>query len=200
LQAVRLLAFSDLHRDHDQAAALVKLSQEADVVVGAGDFASFRFGLTAVIDVLRAITAPTVLVPGNAETDSALWRACAGWESATVLHGEGAEIGGVPFFGLGGAVPPTPLPWSFDLKEEEAEAKLERCPEGAVLVVHAPPKGYVDSVRGKSYGSEAILRAIERTRPVLALCGHIHQSWRQEAMIGPTRVVNVGPEGMFFEV
>ncbi len=197
---MKLLAFSDLHRDHDQAEALVARSRDADVVLGAGDFGSFRFGLPGVIDVLRAITAPTVLVPGNAETDSALWRACAGWESAAVLHGEGTEIGGMQFFGLGGAVPPTPLPWSFDLSEEDAAAKLESCPEGAVLVVHSPPKGYVDEVRGKSYGSEAILQAIERTRPVLAVCGHIHQSWGREAMIGPTRVVNVGPEGMFFDL
>lgn len=170
------------------------------MVVGAGDFASFRFGLAGVIAALRAISAPTVLVPGNNETDTALWRACAGWESATVLHGEGTEIAGVQFFGLGGGVPPTPLPWSFDLEEDEAAAKLERCPDGAVLVVHSPPKGHVDEIRGKSYGSEAILRTIERARPVLALCGHIHQSWGREAMIGPTRVVNVGPGGMFFEI
>jgi uncharacterized protein len=197
---MRLLAFSDLHRDHEQAERLTSLAREADVVVGAGDFASQRIGLTGVIDVLRAIATPTVLVPGNAETDSALWRACAGWESATVLHGEGTAIADVQFFGLGGAVPPTPLPWSFDLEEDEAAAKLASCPEGAVLVVHSPPKGYVDEVRGKHYGSEAILRTIERTRPVLALCGHIHQSWGREAMIGRTRVVNVGPEGMFFDL
>lgn len=197
---MRLLAFSDLHRDHDQAQKLTRLARDADVVLGAGDFASQRIGLAGVIDVLRAIATPTVLVPGNAETDSALWRACAGWESAAVLHGDGTTIGDVQFFGLGGAVPPTPLPWSFDLDEAEAEAKLEPCPEGAVLVAHSPPKGYVDEVRGKHYGSEAILRTIERTRPVLAVCGHIHQSWGREAMIGPTRVVNVGPEGMFFDV
>ena len=197
---MRLLAFSDLHRDHDQAEKLTELARDADVVIAAGDFASQRIGLAGVIDVLRAITTPTVLVPGNAETDSALWRACAGWESATVLHGEGTAIGDVQFFGLGGAVPPTPLPWSFDLDEDEAAAKLEACPDGAVLVVHSPPKGYVDEVRGKHYGSEAILRTIERARPALAVCGHIHQSWGREAMIGPTRVVNVGPEGMFFDV
>ena len=197
---MRLLAFSDLHRDRDQAEELTRLARDADVVLGAGDFGSFRIGLNGVIEVLSAITAPTVLVPGNAESDSALWRACAGWESATVLHGEGTEIGGVQFFGLGGAVPPTPLPWSFDLDEDEAAAKLEGCPEGAVLVVHAPPKDHVDEVRGKHYGSEAILRTIERKRPVLAVCGHIHESWGQEATIGPTRVVNVGPKGMFFDV
>jgi uncharacterized protein len=197
---MRLLAFSDLHRDREQAAALVELSREADVVIGAGDFASMRLGLNRTIDALRPITAPTLLVPGNNESDAALWRACAGWENASVLHGESTEIDGVQFFGLGGGVPPTPVPWSFDLSEEEASAKLDACPEGAVLVLHSPPKGYVDEGRGRAYGSEAILRAIERIRPPLAVCGHIHQSWRREAMIGPSRVVNVGPQGMFFEV
>jgi uncharacterized protein len=197
---MRLLAFSDLHRDRDRAATLVEFAGEADVVIGAGDFASVHIGLNSMIDELRAITKPAVLVPGNNETDAALWRACAGWEAAIVLHGEAREIDGVQFFGLGGGVPKTPFPWSFDLSEEEAASLLESCPEGAVLVTHSPPKGYVDKAYGRSLGSEAVLRAIERTRPALAICGHIHQSWGEEATIGTTRVVNVGPDGTFFDV
>jgi len=197
---MRLLVFSDLHRDRDQARRLVELSRDADVVVGAGDFASFHLGLGGMIDVLSAITTPTVLIPGNNESDTALWRACGGWRAAFVLHGEGTEIDGVQFFGLGAGVPKTPFPWSFDLSEEEATVKLEDCPDDAVLVVHSPPKGHVDEAHGRHLGSESILRAIERTHPRLAVCGHIHQSWGQEVQIGPTRVVNVGPEGMFFEV
>ncbi len=112
---MRLLAFSDLHRNRDRAKQIVEMATEADVVIGAGDFATWRLGLTSTIDALRPISKPTLLVPGNNETDSALWRACGGWESATVLHGEATEIDGVTFFGLGGGVPPTPLPWSFDL-------------------------------------------------------------------------------------
>ena len=197
---MKLLGFSDLHRDIRQAGRLVKLSQEVDVVVGAGDFASMHVGLHRIIDALASIAAPTVLVPGNSETDTELWRACASWESAIVLHGEGTEIGGVRFFGLGGGVPPTPFPWSFDLDEEDAGKLLARCPEGAILVVHSPPKGHVDGARGRHLGSEAILHTIESKRPSLALCGHIHQSWGQESMIGQTRVVNLGPKGRFFEV
>lgn len=199
-QAMKLLAFSDLHRDRSRAGRLVELAREADVVVGAGDFASMHIGLGRTIDTLSAITAPTLLVPGNNETDQKLLRACSEWPSATVLHGEGAEIDGVRFFGLGGGVPKTPFPWSFDLGEEEAAEMLEPCPERAVLIVHSPPKGHVDCAFGKHLGSEAILETIERRQPPLALCGHIHQAWGQEARIGPTRVVNVGPDGMFFEV
>ncbi len=92
---MRLLAFSDLHRDLDQAAELVEMSAEADIVVGAGDFASVHEGLQETIDALAAISAPTLLVPGNNETEDALREAAAGWSAATVLHGEATEVDGV---------------------------------------------------------------------------------------------------------
>lgn len=197
---MKLLAFSDLHRDRDQARRLAERAGEADVVVGAGDFASMRLGLSKGLDPLKQIGCPTVLVPGNNETLDELLEASSDWPSAIVLHGAGAEIEGVSFFGLGGGVPATPFPWSFDLSEREADEKLADCPEGCVLVVHSPPKGYVDGAHGRHMGSEAILATIETRRPVLAICGHIHQAWGQEATIGSTPVVNLGPEGRFFEL
>jgi Icc-related predicted phosphoesterase len=197
---LKLLAFSDLHRDKDHARRLVEKSAEADVVIGAGDFASIHLGLDRTISELRAIEKPALLVPGNNETHDALWRACAEWPSARVLHGESAEIDGISFFGLGAGIPKTPFPWSYDLDDDAAAAKLERCPQGGVLIVHSPPKGHLDVAFGRHLGSESILRAIETKQPRLAVCGHIHQCWRQEATIGETRVVNLGPEGHFFEL
>jgi Icc-related predicted phosphoesterase len=197
---VRILAFSDLHRDLEGGRRLVERSREADVVVCAGDLASVHEGLEETVGVLRGIEVPTVLVAGNNETDSALREACEGWDAATVLHGEGLEIDGVAFFGLGGGVPVTPWAWSFDLTEQDAEAMLERCPEGAVLVVHSPPHGHVDETGGRHLGSEAIRDAIAAHSPRLAVCGHIHEAWGQESEIGETRVVNLGPSGQMFEV
>ena len=57
---MKLLAFSDLHRDLDAAASLVERSGEVDLVVGAGDFASVHEGLEETIGALGAIEAPTV--------------------------------------------------------------------------------------------------------------------------------------------
>jgi Icc-related predicted phosphoesterase len=197
---MRILAFSDLHRDLRRARRLTELATQAEVVIGAGDFASVRLGLDRTIDALRPIGVPTVLVPGNNESDTALWRACAGWSNAAVLHGQTHEVDGVSFFGLGGGVPPTPFPWSFDLTEDEADQALAECPPEAVLVVHSPPKGHVDRAFGRHLGSEAILRAIEHKRPRLVVCGHIHQAWGQESTVAGTRVINLGPEGTFLEV
>jgi uncharacterized protein len=195
---VRFLAFSDIHRDQRQARRLVERAGEVDVVLAAGDFASVHRGLQELIDVLAAIEVPTVLVPGNNETDAALWAACDGWSAARVLHGEATEIDGVSFFGLGGGVPVTPWDWSFDLTEEEAARRLAGCPSGGVLVVHSPPRGHVDGAR--RLGSQAILDAIEDKQPRLVVCGHIHEAAGEEAKVGVTRVLNVGPSGVVLDL
>jgi uncharacterized protein len=193
---VKLLAFSDVHRDLDQCRRLVEMSADADVVIAAGDFASIHEGLEETIDALRPIERPTVLVPGNNETEDALRGACEGWSAAHVLHGTGAEIEGVSFFGRGAGVPVTPWDWSFDLSDDEATERLAACPEGGVLVLHSPPKGHLD----KGFGSEAILRAIEAKRPRAAVFGHIHECQGRQEQLGPTLLANLGPAGTVLEV
>lgn len=198
---MKLLAFSDLHTDLAQAERLVELSADADIVVGAGDFASQHERLEPTINALAAITTPTVLVPGNNETEAALRNAAAGWEAATVLHGKGAIVNGIPLFGLGAGVPETPWGWSFDLTEEAAGEMLADCPRGVLLVLHSPPKGYCDrDASGASLGSEAILDAITNKQPRLAVCGHIHDSWGERGLAGDTEVANLGPRGAIFDL
>ncbi len=198
---MKLLAFSDLHRDLDRAAELVEMSAEADVVIGAGDFASVHEGLGETIDALAAISTPTILVPGNNETEDALREAASGWNAATVLHGAGASIDGVEFYGLGAGIPVTPWDWSFDLDDDAAAAMLAPCPEGAVLVLHSPPQGHCDSNGGGDhFGSPALLQAIEEKQPRLSVCGHIHESWGCDSRIGDTPIRNLGPKGTWLEV
>jgi Icc-related predicted phosphoesterase len=195
---MRLLLFSDLHCDVAAARRLAARADRADVLVGAGDFGNVRSGVRVCVDVLRSVGRPAVLVPGNNESAEELAAACRSWPRAHVLHGTGVEVGGVAFYGLGGGVPVTPFgDWSYDFTEEQAEALLAGCPAGCVLVSHSPPKGAVDvSSNGRSLGSTAVRRAVERARPALVVCGHIHASAGREARVGPTVVVNAGPGGV----
>ena len=198
---MKLLAFSDLHRDLDQAATLVEISAEADVVIGAGDFASVHEGLEETIAALAGIETPTVLVPGNNETAEALRAAAGSWAAATVLHGEGTTIDGTEFFGLGAGIPTTPWDWSFDLSDAEATEMLAGCPEGAVLVLHSPPQGHCDSsADGSHFGSPALLAAIEEKQPRLAVFGHIHEACGCSSEIGSTPLRNLGPTGTWIEL
>ena len=197
---MRVLAFSDLHCDLGRASDLVERSAEADVVVCAGDLASVHEGLEQTVAALRPIETPTVLVPGNNETDEALRAACEGWPAATVLHGEDAEIAGLSFFGLGAGIPTTPWDWSFDLDDAAAAEKLAPCPAGAFLVLHSPPYGHADSSNGRHLGSAAIAKAIAERRPRIAVCGHIHESWGERSEIEGTPVLNLGPDGHLIDV
>jgi Icc-related predicted phosphoesterase len=194
---MKLLLFSDLHCDVDAARRMVALASQADAVIGAGDFATMRKGLQQTLDVLRQIEQPTLLVAGNSESPEDLAFACQGWPSAHVLHGTACEAGGVSFFGLGGAVPPTPFgSWSVDLSEDEARQLLSGCPQHAVMITHSPPRGCVDrDSQGRSLGSVAVREAIERTQPLLVVCGHIHESAGQSGWIGASLVINAGPRG-----
>ena len=197
---MKLLLFSDVHGDLDACRDLVDRAADADVVVGAGDFCVARRNLAAPIETLSAIDTPTVLVPGNAETEDEMGAqvSATGWNEAHVLHGDGVTIDGRSFFGIGGGIPITPFgPWSYDFSEAEARDLLADCPDGAVLVSHSPPKNAVDrDSKGQSLGSTAVRAAIEETRPVLTVCGHIHGSWGEAAEIGTTSVVNAGPGGI----
>jgi Icc-related predicted phosphoesterase len=193
---VKLLAFSDVHCDRGAVESLVAQAADADVVAGVGDFASVHEGLEQTLAPLRAIEAPLLLVPGNNETVDALRAAVASWDGTTVLHGEGVEVADVSFFGIGGGIPTTPWDWSFDLTEDEAEALLAGLPEGAVLLSHSPPKGHVD----KGLGSVSVLEAAERTGARAVLCGHIHEQWTEQSLIGDTLVRNLGPDGFVLDL
>lgn len=198
---MKVLAFSDLHCQEGKAESLVERASGADLVIGAGDYANQHDGLERAIGWLSEITTPTLLIPGNNETDEALRNACADWKETTVLHGEGIAIDGIEFFGLGAGIPITPWGWSFDLSDEQATAELEGAPEGGVLILHSPPKGHCDhSGGGDSLGSPALASAIERLQPRLAVCGHIHESWGERSQIGETEVANLGPDGVTFEI
>ena len=200
-RTMKLLVFSDLHRDRDAARSLVERADEADVLIGAGDFAVMRQGVDDVIEILRRVEKPVVLVPGNGESDVELREACAGWPSAHVLHGEVVPLAGVPFYGIGGGIPVTPFgEWSFAQTDDEAEVMLQGCPMDGVLVSHSPPYGHVDEAGGQHLGSHAVLDAIERATPRLVVCGHIHGCWGKRSTVGETLVLNAGPEGHLLEL
>ncbi|MDH3744472.1 MAG: metallophosphoesterase family protein [Acidobacteriota bacterium] len=199
---MKLLLFSDLHRDLEATERLVRLSVQADVAVSAGDLATIHQGLHEIVAVLERMACPTVLVPGNGETFEELSEACSSWRDAHVLHGTAAQIEGQSFFGLGGGVPVTPFgSWSYDFTEEEAASLLAECPADAVLVSHSPPKGTVDQdAKGKSLGSQAVRDVILESRPALVVCGHIHHCAGQHEQLGSSTVINAGPRGVLWEL
>jgi uncharacterized protein len=199
---MKLLLFSDLHCDVRAAAALVEAAREVDIVIGAGDFANRHQGLSDTLTILAEIEKPAVLVPGNGETVEELRDAASLWASATVLHGDGCELRGQAFWGVGGGIPVTPFgTWSYDFSEEQAETLLDGCPHEAVLVVHSPPLDTVDhDASGRIRGSETIRRVVQSKRPKLVVCGHIHSDWGKQVTLDQSRIINAGPAGVVWQL
>lgn len=196
---MRVLAFSDLHLDVAARDAILAAADRADLVIGAGDFASRREGLRPFMAAFEPIGAKAVFVSGNNETVDELRAAT----TVPVLHGEVMEFGGVRIGGLAGAVPPLPpLPWgSFDLTEEDAERLLSKFDGADILVSHSPPKGVCDRhAQLGPIGSEAVLAAARRLAPRYLLCGHIHDDWGARGRIGKTEVMNLGPGVTWIEI
>jgi Icc-related predicted phosphoesterase len=191
-----------LHNDFRTASELVKIAAEVDMVVGAGDFCICRQGLPEIVDALAGIDKPTVLVPGNSESAEELTSACRNWKNAHVLHGTGVTIEGIPFFGIGGGIPVTPFgSWSYDFTEDEASVLLRDCPVGGVLVSHSPPRGLLDiSSDGRHLGSRAVRETVEKKKPALVVCGHIHGSSGQSHRLGESLVINAGPGGIIHDL
>lgn len=199
---MKFLCFSDLHRDKGAARSLVERASDADIVIGAGDFANQHTGLSDTIDILSEIDTPTVLVPGNGETADELRAATDTWEAATVLHGEGCEHRDLLFWGVGGGIPVTPFgDWSYDFDEDQATELLAGCPKGCVLVVHSPPLDTVDRDSSRRVrGSQSIRQCVLDKQPRLVVCGHIHDDWEKQVDLGPTKILNAGPRGVVIEV
>ncbi|QDV81938.1 metallophosphoesterase family protein [Planctomycetes bacterium TBK1r] len=199
---MKFLCFSDLHRNTEAARNLVRLADEVDVVIGAGDFANRHEGLADTLEILAEIEKPSILVPGNGETVEELRSATEDWKSATVLHGEGCEIGGVPYWGVGGGIPVTPFgDWSYDFDETQASELLSGCDEGGVLVVHSPPLDTVDRDSGRRVrGSQSIRDCVLAKRPRLVVCGHIHDDWGKQVKLEESLVLNAGPRGVVVEI
>lgn len=198
---MKLLLFSDLHTDVQAAQNLVQLADKVDVLVGAGDFGNMRRNISTCIKILLNCRKPAILVAGNNESTEELVAECRHWPTAKVLHGTGTEIDGVRFYGVGGGIPLTPFgTWSYDFSEESAEQLLKDCPQHGILICHSPPFGLVDiNSQGKTLGSRAIRSVIDRCKPSLLVCGHIHHSAGQYTRAGSTLVVNAGPQGIIVD-
>lgn len=152
-------------------------------------------------ELFAAMSAPTYATPGNVDSPE-LWPRFVR-EGVHVLDGDSAEIGGLRFGFVGGAliapgfVRRTGSPWYPYLRtEEEFGAALAGLGPVDVLCTHIPPAVpellYDTVARRLERGSEALLDAIRRTQPRLALFGHVHQPLAGRVRVGRTECVNVG--------
>ncbi|KAF1958262.1 Metallo-dependent phosphatase [Byssothecium circinans] len=68
--------------------------------------------------------------------------------------------------------------WAFQYTPSEAPKLWSAIPPDTdIVVTHTPPKGHRDkATKDNRVGCEFLLNALHRVRPILAVCGHIHEA------------------------
>jgi Icc-related predicted phosphoesterase len=133
-----------------------------------------------------------VLVAGNHDQSIEKWSLPDGLRCHYLQDAEvelfGLRIWGTPW-------QPWFCDWAFNAPRRNGEAflasKFDAIPSGIdIVVAHGPPRGYGDRTpTGEHVGSTAMTTTLERMRPRLMVCGHIHPAYGRYRL-GPTEIVN----------
>ncbi|MBI4277532.1 MAG: metallophosphoesterase family protein [Armatimonadetes bacterium] len=161
---MKILACADLHGRRERADKVRELvaHHRPDAVVLPGDITHTGRG-TEALALLDELAGPVLAITGNMDPP-AVARAIRDSRAKDPSDAP-VEIKGVTFGGLG----------------------VPRCD---VLVVHEPPRGTLDRVpSGAHIGSPAVRDYIEKRRPRVVLCGHVHEC-PGVVELGATTVVN----------
>ncbi len=197
---MKLLVVSDFHGSIEAAYKTTAKANktEADVIIVCGDITHFGSVEDAekVLAPLTALGSPVLFVAGNCDPSQL---AEAQIKGAVNLHEQCHRLDTVSFMGLGAAPSSRFYSW-FEMSEVKILNALvrtaDRCSESGPLVVvsHTPPKGTkVDMAFCKIHAGSASLRTfIEKRKPNIVFCGHIHEA-KGVDRIGDTIIVNPGP-------
>jgi len=194
---MRLLCITDIHSEVGRFEKILAHEPPADLLIIGGDFTNF--GKPPEVDHIlkraQAHTPQVFAVAGNCDSAAIDQRLL---ERGVSLHTRGVRIGDIGFFGVS-AMPP----WKgtmYEFPEEDLDrflaagyAQVEGSPK-YIMVPHCPPRNSeVDcNASGVNVGSTAIRKWMDKVKPILIVCGHMHEA-RGQAKIGDTVVVNCGP-------
>lgn len=201
---MKILAAGDLHGDTKLANKLAEKAkkEKVDLVIITGDLTFADTSTENLIGPFAKAKKKVLIVPGNHETIATTNFLAKLYPNVKSLHGYSIQQDDIGIFGCGGA-----NIGLFKLKEEEIYNLLKKSfmqlknVKKKIMVTHVHPS---ESLIGKLTqifpGSSAVRKAIERFKPDIALCSHVHEAAGIEEKIGKTKVINVGREGKIIEI
>jgi Icc-related predicted phosphoesterase len=134
-----------------------------------------------------------LVIYGNSDLPEAMQEVFQGSPSVRLVEGR-MELEGQTFGFLPGSLK-SPFEMPAEEDDDYFEERLENMGEVDVVCAHVPPEVHAavfDVVAGRPQrGSAALLRYIEKCRPLYVYHGHVHQPAQRSIELGSTRVVNV---------
>ncbi len=193
---MRILCFTDVHGRKESLKRIVKLAENADILICAGDLSIFGNGLKNAMQMLNKTGKPILIIPGNHEDEKEIKELSNKFQRVISIHKRVYEIGDYIFMGYGGG--------GFSYRDRGMEAFFRRIRtrlhhgKKIVLVTHAPPYNtkvdYLPWLR-EHRGCKSIIDVIKRIKPQLVVCGHFHETANKSCFIGKTLAINPGHNG-----
>lgn len=206
---LKILAIGDLHGDSRQASRLAEKAkkEKVDLVILSGDLTFAEQSVDYLVGPFAKRRLDVLIIPGNHETvATANFLEKIYSPNVKNLHGKGFKFKDIEhnigIFGAGGA-----NIGLFQLSEPEIYSTLKKGfdkikdMKKKIMITHVHPS---DSLMAKLStlvpGSEGVRKAIERFKPDIAICSHVHEAEGIEEKIGRTKVINVGKKGRIIVV
>jgi len=198
---MKILAFTDLHASITALKKIeVKIKKyKPDAIICCGDFTIFEQNIDAVLRKLDAFGLPVYLIHGNHEMDVIVKKLCAKTKNIQFVHNKIFPLGDytVVAHGGGGFYGRGKLAGDKEF-EEFIKKNKDKITDKLILLTHAPPGGsaldYLDWM-DDHVGCKSYMDFIKEHKPILALSGHIHETFGVVQKLGKTTLCNPGPDG-----
>ncbi|MAF51144.1 MAG: hypothetical protein CMH64_03560 [Nanoarchaeota archaeon] len=199
---MKILAFTDLHDNKKAIKKIIKDAKEEnpDILICAGDLSNFGTNFKKLLLEFKKAKTRLLIIPGNHETGDQVKNACKKTKFAISIHKGIYQLGKYLFMGYGeeGFVKEDKefehLAKSFK-KEIKKDSKV-------ILVTHAPPYktklDYLETTKDH-HGNNSIRKFINLTKPILSICGHLHENENKIDKIKETIILNPG-KGKIIEI
>lgn len=187
---MKLLALSDLHADEELLDRLRALSSKKkyDAALFCGDLTTN--GPVSYAEEALSLFMRSFAIFGNMDPPEVAEKIS---QMGKSVHARSVKLGEWKLAGIGGSNP-TPFDTPTEFSELEIEAFLSKAQvdENTILLSHAPPYGLFDAIGKNHVGSKSVRECIEANKPLMVICGHIHEYEGQE-VLGETLVVKLAP-------
>lgn len=202
---LRIFSAGDIHGDTRLAQKLAKQAKakHADLVVLCGDLTFFEQSTDNIIGPFKKEGLKVLLIPGNHET-VATADFLADVYGVKNIHGYSVRYKDVGIFGAGGSTVVGPSP-PIDDKEmftllKKGFDKIKYLPKKILVAHEHPADTKMEKFTQFFPGSQALRKAIDKFKPDLVLCSHVHEAEGLEEKVGKTKIINVGKKGKVIDI
>jgi uncharacterized protein len=200
---MKILSAGDIHGDKGLARKLADRAEKehVDLVILCGDLTHGEESTEGILGPFVKKHQKVLLIPGNHES-IATADFLAELYGQKNLHGYSVIMKHVGFFGCSAV--------NIGMHRIEEDEIYKLLKQGynyikdqkiKIMVTHVHPSDSVMEKFSKFVpGSTGVRKAIDKFKPDILLCSHVHEAEGIEEMIGKTKVINVGSAGKIIEI